>query len=60
MKPEPIFLRTGDELTPEEQLKIAQLTVEALAHLTKAEAILERMQQRRMNWISMELNKKTF
>lgn len=57
---QPIFLRTGDELTVEEKLKISQLTVEALAHLVKAEALLEKMQKRRENWINMELRKRIF
>lgn len=56
----PIFLRTGNELTTDEQIKIAQLTAEALSHLAKAEALLEKMHQRRMNWISTELNQKIF
>jgi len=57
---EPIFLRTGDELTVEEKLKLSQLTVEALAHLAKAEALLEQMQKRREKWINMELHKRIF
>jgi len=57
---EPLFLRTGDELTVEEKLKLSQLTVEALAHLAKAEALLEQMQKRREKWINMELHKRIF
>lgn len=55
-----IFLRTGDELTLEEKLRIAQLTAEALAHLIQAEAFLEKIQKRRQEWINTELRSKIF
>jgi len=56
----PIFLKTGNELTQEEQLRLVQLGVEALAHLTKAQAILDDMETKRKNWLFSQIKKPIF
>lgn len=52
----PIFLKTGDELTPEEQVKILQCAVEALSHITKAQAILDDIELKRKHHMNSLLN----
>jgi len=53
----PIFLKTGDELTPEEQIKILQHAIEAMSQITKAQAILEDIESRRKIHINGLRNK---